>query len=160
MEKILVALDKSDLSQHVFEEALKLAKQSKAEMMLFHTLTQEEPGAPQMPILYGDSYATQVTDVLKQNYENAWQEFIKEYVEILEGWAATAKAAELQVEYCQKYGPPGPGICEVAETWEADLIVLGSHRRTGLQAMWMGSVSNYVTHHAPCSVLLVQAPKV
>lgn len=157
MEKILVALDKSDLSQHVFEEALKLAKQSQAKIMLFHTLTQEETGAPQMPVLYGDSYASQVTAVLRQNYERAWQEFIDHYVDLLKERATRVKAAGLEVEYCQRYGPPGPGICEMAETWQADLIVLGSHGRTGLKELWLGSVSNYVAHHAPCSVWLVKA---
>ncbi len=39
----------------------------------------------------------------------------------------------------------------------ADLIVLGRRGRTGLAEALLGSVSNYVLHHAPCSVLVVQA---
>ncbi|MGF1516635.1 MAG: universal stress protein, partial [Nodosilinea sp.] len=52
---------------------------------------------------------------------------------------------------------PGRVICTLAKTWAADLIVVGSHRRKGLSELFLGSVSNYVMHHAPCSVLVVDA---
>lgn len=50
-------------------------------------------------------------------------------------------------------------ICELARNWNADLIILGRRGRTGLSELLLGSVSNYVLHHAPCSVLTVQQPK-
>ena len=53
-------------------------------------------------------------------------------------------------------GNPGRSICELASTWEADLILVGSRGLKGLKEMFLGSVSNYVTHHAPCSVLIVR----
>lgn len=53
-------------------------------------------------------------------------------------------------------GSPERSICEIAQTWEADLIIVGSRGLTGIKEMFLGSVSNYVTHHAPCSVLIVR----
>ena len=46
-------------------------------------------------------------------------------------------------------------ITDLAKSWDADLIVIGSHGRKGIGELILGSVSNYVSHHVPCSVLLV-----
>lgn len=54
------------------------------------------------------------------------------------------------------FGSPGPIICEYAERIRADLIVIGSHGRTGLKRMLMGSVAEVVVRHAPCSVVVVR----
>jgi nucleotide-binding universal stress UspA family protein len=54
-------------------------------------------------------------------------------------------------------GDPGQTICKVAETWGADLILMGRNRKSGISEMFLGSTSNYVLHHAPCSVLAVQS---
>ncbi|MCZ8054719.1 MAG: universal stress protein, partial [Microcystis sp. LE19-12.2C] len=47
-------------------------------------------------------------------------------------------------------------ICKVAREENIDLIVIGRRGRSGLGELFLGSVSNYVLHHAPCSVLIVQ----
>ena len=52
-------------------------------------------------------------------------------------------------------GPPDQQIIEKAKEWKADLIVVGSHGR-GFWGRLLGSVSNGVVHHAPCSVLVVR----
>lgn len=44
----------------------------------------------------------------------------------------------------------------MARTWSADLILVGSRGLKGLKEMFLGSVGNYVTHHAPCSALIVR----
>ena len=53
-------------------------------------------------------------------------------------------------------GSPGKSIVDEAATWGADLIVMGSHGRGFWQRVYLGSVSNSVVHHAPCSVLIVR----
>jgi nucleotide-binding universal stress UspA family protein len=53
-------------------------------------------------------------------------------------------------------GPPAQVIVEEAEDWGADLIVVGSHGYGFWQRALLGSVSNAVVHHAPCSVLVVR----
>ena len=67
-----------------------------------------------------------------------------------------ATKAEVKTEFKQTFGYPGRNICELAQTWSAELIVVGSRGLTGLKEMFLGSISNYVTHHAPCSVLIVR----
>ena len=53
-------------------------------------------------------------------------------------------------------GAPAQVIVDEAEKWEADLIVVGSHGYGFWQRALLGSVSNAVVHHAPCSVLVVR----
>lgn len=53
-------------------------------------------------------------------------------------------------------GVPEKVIIEEAENWGADLIVTGSHGRGFWKRAWLGSVSNAIVHHAPCSVLVVR----
>jgi len=54
------------------------------------------------------------------------------------------------------YGTPESRIVETAEEMHADLIVIGSHGYKTWERMLLGSVSNSVVHHAPCSVLVVR----
>ncbi|MEM9908892.1 MAG: universal stress protein, partial [Cyanobacteria bacterium P01_D01_bin.44] len=53
-------------------------------------------------------------------------------------------------------GTPEHLICDLAHSWNADVIVLGSRGHRGLRELFLGSISNYVTHHAPCSVWVVR----
>lgn len=53
-------------------------------------------------------------------------------------------------------GSPAQAIVEEAEQWGADLIVVGSHGYGFWKRMFLGSVSNAIVHHAPCSVLVVR----
>jgi nucleotide-binding universal stress UspA family protein len=50
-------------------------------------------------------------------------------------------------------------ILDTAAKWHADLIVIGSHGRKGLDRFLLGSVSEAVARHAPCSVQIVRVPK-
>ncbi len=55
-------------------------------------------------------------------------------------------------------GDPRSKIIEQAQHWKADLIVMGSHGRKGLDRFLMGSVADAVARHAPCSVEVVRIP--
>ncbi|MDJ0705725.1 MAG: universal stress protein [Leptolyngbyaceae cyanobacterium MO_188.B28] len=154
-EKILVAMDKSDLSQCAFEKAVSLAKVLNAKLMLLHVLSSDDEDSPQMNTLYGEGYYTELDEILRDRYEREWNEFAHDYLSLLEGWVKQAVTAGVDAECTQPCGNPNRTICDLAKAWEADLIVMGSHGRKGFSELLLGSVSNYVMHHAPCSVLIV-----
>ncbi|MEO0647750.1 MAG: universal stress protein [Cyanobacteria bacterium J06650_10] len=63
----------------------------------------------------------------------------------------------MSCEYIQPHGHPGLVICQAATENDADLIVVGNRDQTTLISITLGSVSNYVLHHAPCSVTVVHS---
>ena len=60
------------------------------------------------------------------------------------------------VEYSVRVGSPAGELVAAAVEWDADLVVIGSHGRTGLRRVLLGSVARSVLLHAPCSVLVVR----
>jgi len=67
--------------------------------------------------------------------------------------------AGFKVETAVEEGDPKSTILEDAARWHADLIIVGSHGRKGLDRFLTGSVSDAVARHAPCSVQVVRIPK-
>ena len=63
----------------------------------------------------------------------------------------------IRVETLVREGDPATEIIQEAESWPADLIVVGSHGHQGLKRLLLGSVAHSVTNHAPCSVEIVRA---
>lgn len=74
----------------------------------------------------------------------------------LEAAAAIAREAGLSVNIYARQGDPADAILDVAEEQEADLIVVGNKGMTGAKRFLLGSVPNKVSHHAPCSVLIIR----
>jgi nucleotide-binding universal stress UspA family protein len=75
---------------------------------------------------------------------------------ILEGAAAEAKKAGIEVQIHPMRESPADAILNVAEETGADLIVVGNKGMTGARRFVLGSVPNNVSHHAPCSVIIVR----
>ncbi|WP_346292407.1 universal stress protein [Sphaerothrix gracilis] len=155
MKRILAAIEKSDLSQAALQEAIALAKALSARLLLLHVLSGNESGYPETPALPSLPYYSEFDETLWRNYRQDCQTFSNRYREWLGREAETAREAGITVDYDQLSGQPGRAICDFAKSWNADLIILGSRRRTGLSELLLGSVSNYVMHHASCSVLIV-----
>jgi nucleotide-binding universal stress UspA family protein len=74
----------------------------------------------------------------------------------LEAAAAVAREAGVDVEVFPRQGDPADAILDVAEEREADLIIVGNKGMTGAKRFLLGSVPNKVSHHAPCSVLIIR----
>jgi len=70
--------------------------------------------------------------------------------------AATVTEAGIAVETLAREGDPADAILDVAEEKDADLIVVGNKGMTGAKRFLLGSVPNKVSHHAPCSVLIIR----
>lgn len=157
--KVLVAMDCSQISHYVFDEALSLAKAFKANMMLLHVLTVEEEGILYTPTMLSSPAGSSVVVVnerIQELYQQQCQTLKTQSVEKLRTLTDKAIAAGVSTEFTQTYGDPGRTICDYAGTWGADLIIVGRRGLSGLSELILGSVSNYVLHHAPCSVLTLQ----
>jgi nucleotide-binding universal stress UspA family protein len=74
--------------------------------------------------------------------------------------AILLERASFGVETIVRQGDPRREIVEAAKDWDAELIVVGSHGRTGLQRLILGSVAEYVVRHASCSVEVSRRPKI
>lgn len=155
--KVLVAIDSSASSQQVFDAAVSLAKANNANLMLLHVLSEDEVGSP-TPILPSLEYYPSLNDKNWELYQEQRQACAKHGLELLRSHQEQAIAAGVSTEVTQLGGSPGRVICELARNWGADLIMTGRRGRRGLSELFLGSVSNYVLHHAPCSVLIVQYP--
>ncbi|HTN23138.1 MAG TPA: universal stress protein [Solirubrobacteraceae bacterium] len=74
----------------------------------------------------------------------------------LEAAASAIRAAGIEVEVFARQGDPADAILDVAEERGSDLIVVGNKGMTGAKRFLLGSVPNKVSHHAPCSVLIIR----
>ncbi|MGH2762681.1 MAG: universal stress protein [Thermoleophilaceae bacterium] len=74
----------------------------------------------------------------------------------LEDAAESIKGQDVRVETHAREGDPADAILDVAEEQGADLIVVGNKGMTGAKRFLLGSVPNKVSHHAPCSVMIIR----
>ena len=74
----------------------------------------------------------------------------------LEAAARQVRAAGVDVEVFARQGDPADAILDVAEERASELIVIGNKGMTGAERFLLGSVPNKVSHHAPCSVLIIR----
>jgi nucleotide-binding universal stress UspA family protein len=156
-QKILVAVDESSACDRVFKKAMQLAEKYGSQLRVFHCT--KDPTSVTTTMLtagsingYGGVYSKEVYEAeeqLRQETEARVQEWLRYLVK-------QASDRGINAEFDYQFGDAGKGICDLAHAWEADLIIVGRRGRTGLSEILLGSVSNYVLHHAPCSVLIVQ----
>jgi nucleotide-binding universal stress UspA family protein len=141
IRKILVATDLSPCSQVAADRAVALAAQLGATVTLLHAYP-----SPLYPL--GDGgLVLPAPEVVGQIAENARKDLEPERARVSgEGVAVDALAVE---------GPPAATIVETAKTGGYDLIVVGTHGRTGLAHLVIGSVAERVVRAAECPVLTV-----
>ena len=137
LRKILVPVDFSECSRKALHYAIALAKQSQAEILLLHVL--EMPAVP------------------VQAFETAFMEGTPEESaanELSEWQAHSGTTVPVKTEVCS--GSASREIVRTANENNMDLIVIGSHGRTGLARLILGSTAERVVRHAPCPVLVVR----
>jgi nucleotide-binding universal stress UspA family protein len=81
---------------------------------------------------------------------------VREHEELVARAARALTEAGLPCETKVVLGEPGSALVQAVRDAGADLLVVGSHGRTGLTRLLLGSVSAHVVGHAPCSVLVVK----
>jgi nucleotide-binding universal stress UspA family protein len=89
--------------------------------------------------------------------DSHWMVNVREDVlATLKDAADEIREAGIEVEVFARQGDPADAILDVAEERGSDLIVVGNEGMTGAKRFLLGSVPNKVSHHAPCSVLIIR----
>ena len=143
---ILVATDGSETSLAALDAAIGEAVVHGARL---HVLSVVDSSIPQ------STMAGPQSDILDVNYQIITDALTNEAQEVLDAAADTAAKAGIQVHQHLEYGDPRRVIIATAEEVGADLIVLGSTGRTGLEALLLGSVSSAVVTHAKTSTMII-----
>jgi nucleotide-binding universal stress UspA family protein len=151
---ILVALDSSEQSRDVVKQAIALAQSVKAKLTLLHVLTSDAGISPTMPLIPVPEYYPSLSITTLELYQEEWHAFQAKSLALLEQYRTEAELAGLTADCCQQSGRPGRTICAIAKAVKADLIMVGRRGHSGLNEFIIGSVSNYVVHHAPVAVLV------
>jgi nucleotide-binding universal stress UspA family protein len=159
LQKILVAIGDSPDSEQIFSAGLTLAQKLDAEMLLLHVLDPLVPhglSTVASPLVGG--VLPMIDDVEIDRYIKAWKEYERQGIEQLQTYVDRAKEHNVKAELLQNYGDSGPLICEAAKNWSAEAILMGRNQKSMLSEAFLGSTSNYVLHHAACSVMVIQLP--
>ncbi|HEY9856574.1 MAG TPA: universal stress protein [Stenomitos sp.] len=143
--KMLLATDGSEFSRLALEKAAEIGSATGSEVIVLAVSQLVNLGTVG-PMVYAPESAFEVPT--KEESEGILQE-AGEYL--------TARGITHRTMRC--IGQPAEAILHTAEEEHVDLIVMGSHGRTGLQRFLLGSVSNQVVSHSPVSVLVARAPK-
>jgi nucleotide-binding universal stress UspA family protein len=142
--RIVVPTDFSDCAEEAWKLARRLAAAPGSELVLAHVLT-EVP-------LYGEGVLN--IDTARKVREGArrWAETA------LEEWVSKARAEGLNARSTIRSGVAHEEIVAVAQDERADLVVIGTHGRGGINRALLGSVADRVVRLAPCPVLTVREP--
>lgn len=141
--RVLIAIDDSKYSKDALCAVARQIRAEGSEIRVLHVL---QPLAlspvPQMDARYAPELEAQV----------------KGAKELVETGAVILRDRGFKVETSIEQGDIRLEIIDSAAEWKADLIVIGSHGRTGLTRLLLGSVAEFVARNAPCSVQIVRTP--
>jgi len=154
LTRILAPTDFSKYSGFALEWAAYLAQCMKADLLLLHVLTEEEGRIVEEVI--GEGAVVQIPRGIRQNVVEERQKRLTDQYEMV---VSREIKAALKVEQTVRIGVPFLEIVRVAKERDVDLIVLGTHGRTGLSHALIGSVAEKVVHHAHCPVLSIKHPQ-
>jgi nucleotide-binding universal stress UspA family protein len=141
---IVVGTDGSDTAKEAVRQAVELARSVGAELLLVSAYQPVARVSVNRETAPGERDAQ-------------WMVSAREDVAtLLSEAAATAQAAGVPVQTFPRQGDPADAILDIAEERDADLIVVGNKGMTGAKRFLLGSVPNRVSHHAPCSVLIIR----
>jgi nucleotide-binding universal stress UspA family protein len=143
LRRILHATDFSPASRSGFARAMSMAKADRAQLFLVHVLT------PQAALAVNGYMSPQIYDDLGA----AAEKYGQKHLSALE---AKARKGGVRSKTLLLHGLADQQIIRAARSTKADLIVIGTHGRTGLARLFLGSVASRVVAGARCPVLTVR----
>ena len=144
--KILIATDGSDFSRKAVDKVCAELGEKASAIKVLSVFEAFAPIAAE-PFAVSAEYYQDLETAARGQAEAIAGEAVDEIKRRLKGVEVSKEVA---------MGTPNRVIVDVATQWKADLIVVGSHGRGFWGRMMLGSVSDAVLHHAPCSVLVVR----
>jgi nucleotide-binding universal stress UspA family protein len=142
LETILLATDGSAASESASEQAIDLAVQVQAKLLVVSVLVSARQ--PSESAVAGAASGAVDTDSRDSITARA------------QGIVQRARAAGANATFLVWEGDAGEAIVAASQSEDADLIVVGSHGRSGVSRFFIGSVSDYVVRHAHCPVMVVR----
>ena len=136
--RVLLAVDLSSASKGAIGEAIRMAAANGAALLVFSVVEQSNLHLP--------GGRSRRVDQERDRLEAGVREIV-----------ARARAAGVEATYLIWEGDPAESILEASASEGADVIVLGSRRRTDLRRLLLGSVSSEVSKRAACEVIVVPA---
>lgn len=147
--KILLAIDDSPCSEAAVEAVLRQFSARQSDVRVLHV--DEWPKGMPVSLAFAEGPGS------AGNILSAHDEARRRGNELVSRAAARLAAASFQVKTELRRGDARHEILDCAAAWHPDVIVLGSHGRSGLDRFLLGSVSENVMRHATCSVEVVRA---
>ncbi|MGD0019409.1 MAG: universal stress protein [Candidatus Limnocylindrales bacterium] len=144
LETILLATDGSAASEPASEQAIDLAVQVEARLLVVSVLASARQPSEAATAQGTSDAATHDSDSRDSMATRA------------QGIVQRARAAGANATYLVWEGEAGEAIVAAADSENADLIVVGSHGRSGVSRFFIGSVSDFVVRHAHCPVMVVR----
>ena len=144
-QHFLVPIDFSEYANQALDYALTLAGKLGARVTLLYVIQPLQLGGVDMGVTLHATY-----------FQDLEAEIRRDMASLLE----RVTAAGLEGDFVIVHGVPFHEIIEAAKTQQVDLIVMGTHGRTGLQHLFLGSVAEKVVRLAPCPVLVARQPTV
>jgi nucleotide-binding universal stress UspA family protein len=148
IKKILIGIDNSAFSEHAAEYGFNIARSFNAKVGLVHIVepTFMPPSAGMDPL--SGPVPDAIGDAEIMNVQNEMSENLLEKTEKKFG-------KDVQVTHFNEFGDTADGIIDCSKDFGADLIVIGTHSRTGIDRFLMGSVAEHVVRHSKVPVLVV-----
>jgi nucleotide-binding universal stress UspA family protein len=144
VRRILFASDSSKASRKAFTTAIAMAKANRATLTILHVIL---PFTPIVP----EQYLTAQTWELIDSEARRWSQ------QQLRKLTAKATTSGIRVVGLLLEGDPAQVIARTARSKGADLLVVGTHGRTGLAKFFVGSVANRLVATASCPVVTVRS---
>lgn len=146
--KILIATDGSEYGRHAVAECCRMFPDLASHEISIISVYEDAYPIGTEAYIPVSTYSEQLTDALRKSAESAVSESKAQMEEAFAG-------KNLNIRTSTVLGSPDQAIVNKAAEWEADLVIVGSHGR-GFWGRLLGSVSDGVVHHSPCSVLVVR----
>jgi nucleotide-binding universal stress UspA family protein len=148
--RVLLAIDGSAYSDVAVQAVIDRFRPEDTQVRVLHTVEWMH----EMPLCFqyahGPRAGDDVVDCRNKSFERAR--------DLVERIAAQLECKGFQPSVLTPDADPRHAIVEAAREWTADLIVMGSHGRRGVDRLLLGSVAESVVRHAPCSVYVVRMP--